>query len=47
MSNPEIAAKLLLSRRAVATRLACLRKLGVRPRIDITREPALRAVAPR
>src|SRR5262249_21115867 len=48
LSNPEIAAKLLLlSRRTVATRLACLRKLGARLRIDITREPALRAAATR
>ena len=47
LSNPEIAAKLPLSQRTGATRLACWWKLGARSRIDITREPALRAVAPR
>jgi len=47
LSNSEIATKLLLSERTVATRLASWRKLGARSRIDITREPALRAAAPR
>jgi DNA-binding CsgD family transcriptional regulator len=44
LSNPEIAAKLLLSRRTVATHVShILRKLGVHSRIDIAREAALRA----
>ena len=47
LSKPEIAAKLLLSQRTIATRLACWWKLGARSRIDINREPALRAAAPR
>jgi DNA-binding CsgD family transcriptional regulator len=47
LSNPEIAAKRLLSQRTVATRLRCWRKFGARSRIDITREPALRAAASR
>jgi DNA-binding CsgD family transcriptional regulator len=47
LSNPEIAAKLLLSRRTVATHVShILRKLGVNSRIDIAREAALRTVAP-
>jgi DNA-binding CsgD family transcriptional regulator len=45
--HSEMAVKLLLSQRTVATRLACLRKLGARSRIDTTREPALRAAASR
>ena len=46
LSNPEIAAKLLLSRRTVATHVShILRKLGVHSRIDIAREAALRAAA--
>jgi DNA-binding CsgD family transcriptional regulator len=46
LSNPEIAAKLLLSRRTVATHVShILRKLGVNSRIDIAREAALRAAA--
>jgi DNA-binding CsgD family transcriptional regulator len=48
MSNPEIAAKLLLSRRTVATHVShILKKLDVHSRIDIAREAALRTIAPR
>jgi DNA-binding CsgD family transcriptional regulator len=48
LSNPEIAARLLLSRRAVATHVShILKKLGVHSRIDIAREAALRTVASR
>jgi DNA-binding CsgD family transcriptional regulator len=48
LSNPEIAAKLLLSRRTVATHVShILRKLGVNSRIDIAREAALRVAASR
>jgi DNA-binding CsgD family transcriptional regulator len=44
MSNPEIAAKLLLSRRTVATHVShILKKLGVNSRTDIAREAALRS----
>jgi DNA-binding CsgD family transcriptional regulator/tetratricopeptide (TPR) repeat protein len=43
MSNPEIAAKLLLSRRTVATHVShILKKLDVNSRTDIARESALR-----
>ena len=48
LSNPEIAAKLFLSRRTVATHVShILKKLDVHSRIDIARESALRAVTPR
>jgi DNA-binding CsgD family transcriptional regulator len=48
LSNPEIAAKLLLSRRTVATHVShILRKLGVNSRTDIAREAALRTITPR
>jgi DNA-binding CsgD family transcriptional regulator len=48
LSNPEIAARLLLSRRTVATHVShILKKLDVNSRIDIAREAALRAVAAR
>ena len=44
MSNPDIAAKLLLSRRTVATHVShILKKLGVHSRTDIAREAALRS----
>ena len=47
LSNPEIATKLLLSRRTVATHVShILRKLGVNSRIDIAREAALRTGTP-
>ncbi len=43
LSNPEIAARLLLSRRTVATHVShILKKLDVNSRIDIARESALR-----
>jgi DNA-binding CsgD family transcriptional regulator/tetratricopeptide (TPR) repeat protein len=43
LSNPEIAARLLLSRRTVATHVShILKKLNVNSRIDIAREAALR-----
>jgi DNA-binding CsgD family transcriptional regulator len=46
MSNPEIAAKLLLSRRTVATHVShILRKLDVHSRTEIARESALRTAA--
>ncbi len=48
LSNPEIAARLLLSRRTVATHVShILKKLDVNSRIDIARESALRNVTPR
>jgi DNA-binding CsgD family transcriptional regulator len=48
LSNPEIAAKLLLSRRTVATHVShILKKLNVQSRIDIARESALRTLSPR
>jgi DNA-binding CsgD family transcriptional regulator len=48
LSNPEIAAKLFLSRRTVATHVShILKKLDVHSRIDIAREAALRTIAPR
>jgi DNA-binding CsgD family transcriptional regulator/tetratricopeptide (TPR) repeat protein len=46
LSNPEIAARLLLSRRTVATHVShILKKLDVHSRIDIAREAALRTRA--
>jgi DNA-binding CsgD family transcriptional regulator len=48
LSNPEIAARLLLSRRTVATHVShILKKLNVNSRIDIARESALRTMPPR
>jgi DNA-binding CsgD family transcriptional regulator len=48
LSNPEIAARLLLSRRTVATHVShILKKLNVNSRIDIARESALRTITPR
>jgi DNA-binding CsgD family transcriptional regulator len=48
LSNPEIAAKLLLSRRTVATHVShILKKLDVHSRTDIARESALRTITPR
>ena len=48
LSNPEIAAKLMLSRRTVSTHVShILKKLGVASRTDIARESALRTVGPR
>jgi DNA-binding CsgD family transcriptional regulator len=48
LSNPEIAGRLLLSRRTVGTHVShILRKLGVHSRTDIARESALRTVASR
>jgi len=46
LSNPEIAARLMLSRRTVATHVShILKKLNVASRTDIARESALRTVA--
>jgi DNA-binding CsgD family transcriptional regulator len=48
LSNPEIAAKLLLSRRTVATHVShILKKLDVNSRTDIAREAALRTITPK
>jgi len=48
LSNPEIAARLLLSRRTVAAHVShILKKLDVHSRIDIAREAALRTIASR
>ncbi len=48
LSNPEIAAKLLLSRRTVATHVShILKKLDVHSRTDVARESARRTIAPR
>lgn len=45
LSNPDIAARLMLSRRTVATHVShILKKLNVTTRTDIARESALRAV---
>ena len=48
LSNPEIAARLMLSRRTVATHVShILKKLDVHSRTDIARESALRTITPR
>jgi DNA-binding CsgD family transcriptional regulator len=47
-SNPEIAARLLLSRRTVGTHVShILKKLDVNSRTDIAREAALRTITPK
>jgi DNA-binding CsgD family transcriptional regulator len=48
LSNPDIAARLFLSRRTVATHVShILKKLNVQSRTDVARESALRTAAPR
>ncbi len=48
LTNPEIAARLLLSPRTVGTHVShILKKLNVHSRTDIARESALRSIAPR
>lgn len=48
LSNPDIAARLMLSRRTVGTHVShILKKLGVGSRTDIARESALRSVTAR
>jgi DNA-binding CsgD family transcriptional regulator len=48
LSNPEIAARLMLSPRTVGTHVSSiLKKLGVKSRTDIAREAVLRTIAPR
>ena len=48
LSNPEIASRLMLSRRTVATHVShILKKLDVHSRTDIARESALRTIVPR
>ncbi len=48
LSNPEIAARLMLSRRTVGTHVShILKKLDVHSRTDIARESALRTIASR
>ena len=48
LSNPQIAARLVLSPRTVGTHVShILKKLGVQSRTDIAREAVLRTVTPR
>jgi DNA-binding NarL/FixJ family response regulator len=48
LSNPQIAAKLLLSPRTIATHIShILKKLGLHSRTEIARESVLHSTAPR
>jgi DNA-binding CsgD family transcriptional regulator len=48
LSNPEIAARLQVSRRTIGTHVShILKKLDVHTRADIARESVLRTISPR